>query len=220
MIDLSRIPAESALLDEQMKGTIQGVLAKLTKDVVMKAVVDLNEEKSAEMAAFLNVIQSLSSHISLELYGPDEADGFEMDTVHLPATGFFMDGSYQHVAFHGVPGGKEINSFVIGLYNLAGPGQELPKGVEKKITKLSRPVQVKICASLVCHHCPAVVIACQRIAMMNPCINAEMYDANLYPDLVEQYKIERVPMVILNDKDIFMGPRTIEDLVVLLKNAK
>ncbi|MGN0157896.1 MAG: thioredoxin family protein [Brotaphodocola sp.] len=220
MIDLSKIPAESSLLDDQIKSTIQGVLAKLTKDVVIKAVVDLEEEKSAEMAAFLRVISDLSPHIGLELYGPEETDGFGMDTQHLPATGFFRDGVYQHVAFHGVPGGKEINSFVIGLYNLAGPGQELPKGVDKKIAKLSRPVQVKICASLVCHHCPGVVIACQRIAMMNPCVNAEMYDANLYPDLVEKYKIERVPMVIVNDKDVFMGPRSIEDFVVLFKNTR
>ncbi len=220
MIDLSRIPAESALLEDQMKQTIQGVLAKLTKDVTIKAVVDLNEEKSAEMAAFLKAVAQLSSRITLELYGPDEADGFEMDTEHLPATGFYLNHVYQRVAFHGVPGGKEINSFVIGLYNLAGPGQELQKGTEKKIAKLSRPVQMKICVSLVCHHCPGVVIACQRIAMMSSFVNAEMYDANLYPDLVEKYRIERVPMVVINDKDVFMGPRSIEDLVQLCKDAR
>lgn len=139
---------------------------------------------------------------------------------HLPATGFYLDGVYQRVAFHGVPGGKEINSFVIGIYNLAGPGQEIAAGTLKKIGKLKKPVHAKICVSLACHHCPGVVIACQQIAMKSDCISAEMYDANLYPDLVERYKIERVPLVALNDRDVFMGPRTIEDLVQLFKDAK
>lgn len=35
------------------------------------------------------------------------------------------DGSETGVAFHGVPGGHEFTSFVLGLYNLAGPGQRL-----------------------------------------------------------------------------------------------
>lgn len=220
MIDLSKIPAESALLDEKTKETIQGVFARLTREVTLKAVVDLEEAKSREMASFLVLVAQLSSLINLELYAPGEAGDLEMDTEHLPVTGFFMDGRYWGAAFHGVPGGKEINSFVIGIYNLAGPGQELPKGAEKKIAKLARPVHVKICVSLACHHCPGVVIACQRIAMMNSCITAEMYDANLYPDLVERYRIERVPLVVINERDTFVGPRTIEDLIQLFRDAK
>lgn len=220
MIDGTSIPAGSALLDDATKATLQNVFGKLTKDVVLKAVVDLEEEKSAEMASFLKGIAALGSHITVEFYGPEERDGFEMDTEHLPATGFYMEGVYQRAAFHGVPGGKEINSFVIGIYNLAGPGQEIAAGTRKKIDKLKKPVQVKICVSLSCHHCPAVVSACQQIAMKNPCISAEMYDANLYPDLVERYKVERVPLIVLNDKDVYMGPRTIEDLVQLFRDVK
>ena len=63
-----------------------------------------------------------------------------------------MDGLYQRAAFHGVPGGKEINSFVIGIYNAAGPGQEISRAAIKKIGKLKRPADVKICVSLACHH--------------------------------------------------------------------
>ncbi len=220
MIDLNTIPAESALLDEKTRETITGVFAKLTKDVTIRAVVDLAEEKSAEMASFLRCVAGLSPRIGLELYAPEEGAALPMDTEHLPATGLFLGSEYQRAAFHGVPGGKEINSFVIAIYNLAGPGQEIQKGTVKKIEKLSRPVNVKICVSLACHHCPGVVIACQRIAMMNSNITAEMYDANLYPDLVEQYRIERVPMVVVNDGERFMGPRTIEDLVQLFRDAR
>ena len=61
-----------------------------------------------------------------------------------------------------------------------------------------------------------VVTACQQIAILNPVIEAEMIDAALYADLVEKYNIERVPMVIFNDKEIHMGNKTIEEIVTLL----
>lgn len=220
MIDLSRISEESPLLDENTKETLKGVFAKLDKDIVIKSVVDLQEEKSAEMASFLKGIASFSNRICLELYEVSEGAGLEMDTSRLPATGFYIGSSYSGAAFHGVPGGKEINSFVIGIYNLAGPGQELSKSTVKKIEKIKHPVSVKICVSLACHHCPGVVIACQRIAMLNPLVKAEMYDANLYPDLVKDYQIERVPLVILNDRDTYAGPRTIEDFTQLFRDAR
>lgn len=220
MIDIMQISADSPLLDEKTKETMRGVFAKLNRDVTIKAVVDEKDGKSMEMASFLRTLAELSSRIALELYAPSEGAGLGMDTVHLPASGLFLDGTYTGVSFHGVPGGKEINSFVIGIYNLAGPGQEISKAAVKKIGKLKRPARIKICVSLACHHCPGVVIACQRIAMMSPLVEAGMYDANLYPDLVEEFKIERVPLVIINDRDTFVGPRSIEDLTQLLLDAK
>lgn len=220
MINLNEISAESPLLDEKTKETLAGVFAKLNKDIELKCVVDMTEEKSAEMASFLKGVAGLSSRINLELYPSLEGVGFGMDVSHLPAVGLFLNGEYSGAAFHGVPGGKEINSFVIGIYNLAGPGQEISKAAVKKIGKIKRPVSIKICVSLACHHCPGVVIACQRIAMLNPLVKAEMYDANLYPDLVEQFTIERVPLVILNDRESYAGPRSIEDLTQLLLDIR
>ena len=44
-----------------------------------------------------------------------------------------------------------------------------------------------------------------------------MIDAALYEELVAKYKIERVPMMIVNDSEIHMGNKTMEDIVTLLK---
>lgn len=50
MIDCSKISADSPLLDAKTKETIQGVFAKLDRDVVIKAAVDLKEEKSLQLS--------------------------------------------------------------------------------------------------------------------------------------------------------------------------
>ena len=82
---------------------------------------------------------------------------------------------------------------------------------------LFRSTSLKVCVSLACHHCPGVVAACQQLAMLNPNIEAEMIDARLYEDLVKKYQIERVPFLIVNDQDTYMGNKTMEDIVNLLK---
>ena len=217
-IDLNTIPEESSLVDQGLKEQLAGIFGRMEKPVTIRAVVDLSGEKDREMASFLRVIVSLSPKLGLELYGPGEADQVpELNTAWLPVTGLYKDGTYGRAAFHGVPGGKEINSFVLAIYNLAGPGQEVPKGTRKKIERLDKKTNIKICVSLACHHCPLVVTACQQIAFLNPNIEAEMIDAALYDDLVAEYDIKRVPMMIMNDSRIVMGSKTMDEIVTLLK---
>ena len=97
------------------------------------------------MAAFLKAVSALSQKLDLELYGPEEASMVpELNTAWLPVTGLYKDNIYGRAAFHGVPGGKEINSFVLAIYNLAGPGQAVPGGLKKKIDKLAQKTNIKI----------------------------------------------------------------------------
>lgn len=215
---IEHVVPESKLIDEKLKAELSGIFAKLTEEIVLRAIVDMETEKGAELAGFLAVIAELSEKLTLQIYTPEEAAQIpELDTTYLPVTGLYKNERYAGIAFHGVPGGKEINSFVLAIYNLGGPGQDVGRGTVKKIQKLEEDVNIKICVSLACHHCPKVVAACQRMATLNDHIEAEMIDAALYPDLVEQYKIERVPMVIVNDEDVYIGPKTIEEMTEILR---
>lgn len=217
-IDLTTVPSESSLIDETLKTQLRTIFSKMQEPVTLKAVVDMGREKDAGMAAFLNTVVSLGEKLELELYSPEEASQVpELDITYLPVTGLYKGGTYGRAAFHGIPGGKEVNSFVLAIYNLAGPGQEVSRGLKKKIDKINKKTNIKICVSLACHHCPNVVAACQQVAILNPNVEAEMIDAALYEELVAKYKIERVPMMIVNDSEIHMGNKTMEDIVTLLK---
>ena len=55
------------------------------------------------------------------------------------------------------------------------------------------------------------------MAALNEKLEAEMIDAALYPELVEKYKIERVPVVIVNDEQVYVGPKTIEEMTDILR---
>lgn len=214
-----RISSTSVLVSEELKKQISSIFSKMSKKVELKAVLDFEDEKSLEMGAFLRAIASCSDLITVKFYEKNECEGIdkELHAEYLPVVGLYDD-SYTGVCFHGTPGGKEINSFIAAIYTLGGASSALDKRVAKHIDSISKELHLKIFVSLACHHCPHVVAACQKIALANDLVTAEMYDAKLYPDLVEKYKIERIPMTVINDSVIFMGQKTLEEIVNRLMN--
>lgn len=207
-------------ITEELKKQMAPLFEKLKKQVVLKAVIDKTEKTGAELEDFLQGIASTSENIRLEIIeaGTDEKLQKELSGVHLPVTGLYdTEGSYSGVCFHGVPGGKEINSLIAAICNYGEAGQKLERRVKKQIEKIDTPKDIKVFVSLACHHCPHVVAACQKIAIASQYVSAQMYDARLYPDLIQQYKIERVPMTVVNDETVIMGQKTIEEIVEYLQ---
>lgn len=213
------IPNESALISEELKVQITTLLSKMTHKVTLKAILDFENEKSLEMGAFLKTVANCSALLEVEFY--EKGENLELDKeLHaefLPAVGLYNE-VYKGACFHGTPGGKEINSFLSAIGTLGGMGTPLDKRLLKNIAYIKKDLNIKIFVSLACHHCPHVVAACQKIAFENEHVEAEMYDANLYPELVEKYKIERVPMMVVNDSTVIMGQKPIEDIVNRLMN--
>ncbi len=105
------------------------------------------------------------------------------------------------LAFHGVPSGHEFNSFVLGLYNAAGPGQALDASTTKRIAAIDQPVNIMLLVSLTCTMCPETVRASQRIAAANPLVKAEAYDIAHFPDIKDQYNAMSVPCIVITKAD-------------------
>lgn len=68
MVDNASMPSQSPLLDEALQGQLKQILAKIKEPVDIRAVVDMEDKNSQEMAAFLRAFCSLSGYLRLELY--------------------------------------------------------------------------------------------------------------------------------------------------------
>ena len=101
------------------------------------------------------------------------------------------------LAFHGVPSGHEFNSFVLGLYNAAGPGQQLDADSAERIRAIDADTDVMLLVSLTCTMCPDTVLAAQRIAAGNPHVKAEAYDVAHFPELKDRYGVMSVPCIVI-----------------------
>ena len=127
------------------------------------------------------------------------------------------DGTETGLAFHGVPGGHEFTSFVLGLYNAAGPGQSMDADAAADIAALGKDADIKVLVSLSCTMCPELVTAAQRIAAASPRVTAEVYDINHFEDLKNRYNVMSVPCLVINDTQVTFGKKNLRQVLDLLR---
>jgi len=109
-----------------------------------------------------------------------------------------------------------LNSFILGLYNVAGPGQKVAPESLEKIEKIDKPVNIKIGISLSCTKCPKTVQATQRIATLNKNIEMEMINIFTFQDFKNRYDIMSVPAIIVDDQHVYFGEKTVEDMLEII----
>ncbi len=210
-------PGKSPLIAPELESQLGQLLAKLEAPVTLVCLLG-EDGKSAEMAAFVNHIAGLSPQLSCKFLAPGEDPDTDeaLDASLLPATGVYTEAGFGRMVFHGVPGGKEITGFAGALLNAGGAAKPLDKPTLKDIAKIRKPVDIRVCVSLACHHCAQLVMSAQRVAWENPLVTAHMIDANLYPELVKRYQIQRVPLTVLNGDKTVPGGKTMAELTTLL----
>ena len=194
-----------------MKQQLEGVFSKMERKLLLKLFLD-NRPISAELEDYMSKLADLSGKLSVDVVERNDT------TNSAPCVRVFLeDGSDTGIAFHGVPGGHEFTSFVLGLYNAAGPGQKTNEQTDKEIKEIKNPVDMKILVSLSCTMCPDLVIACQRIATLNPNIRAETYDLQHFEDLKKKHNVMSVPCLVINDDKVSFGKKNINQVVDLIK---
>ena len=128
----------------------------------------------------------------------------------------YPDKTESGLAFHGVPGGHEFTSFILGIYNVAGPGQPLEEALISRIKAINKATAIRIMVSLTCSVCPDLVAAAQRIAALNPLISTDIYDINHFGDLKDKYQIMSVPCMVIDDKAPVFGKKDISQILELI----
>ena len=200
----------STLFTGDMLAQLHTVFSRMASPLVLRLYLD-ETPLSAELRQYMEELAAQSSKLSVEISGV-------ADTDHIPCVRVCRpDGSWTGLAFHGVPGGHEFTSFVLGLYNAAGPGQALDEDTRAAIQSIQKPIKLEILVSLSCTMCPDLVTAAQRIAAENPRITAQVYDLNHFPDLREKHQVMSVPCLVINDgEQVSFGKKNIRQLLELL----
>ena len=200
--------SDSALFDEAMLAQLNTVFARMAAPLTLKLHLDARPV-SAELRGYMEELAKLTDKLHTEI----AEGGDDLPFVEVCRT----DGSPTGLAFHGVPGGHEFTSFVLGLYNAAGPGQPLDEAVRAAIGTITKPIEMKVLVSLSCTMCPELVLAAQRIAAENPNVTAEVYDLNHFPAIKDRYNVMSVPCLVVNDgAKVSFGKKNTSQLLDLL----
>ena len=199
------------LFSTEMRQQLDAVFSKMEKSLLLKLHMD-SRPISAELESFITALAALSDQLTMEVHDRKAPESFAPCVEVCQA-----DGSPTGLAFHGVPGGHEFTSFVIGLYNAAGPGQALDADVRERIAAITKPTDIKILVTLSCTMCPDLVKAAQRIAAENPNVTAHVYDIRHFEDLKDRHSVMSVPCMVVNDKDVYFGKKNIQQVLELIK---
>ena len=198
---------ETNFISAEIREQLAAVFDKFETSVKLVGHYD-DSDLSRELRGFMDEFADLTDKIGYEVReDADGAPGLEI---------LKSDGTSSGITFHAVPGGHEFNSFILALYNVAGPGQELRDETRAKMEQISAPADVKVLMSLSCTMCPDVVAAVQRIAAERTDIRADIYDIRYFPELKEKYSVMSVPCMIVGE-DLFFGKKNIDEIIDILE---
>jgi len=204
------------------------VFGRMSRPVTLALELD-DTPLSTELRGFIDALVALSggklkSTVDDGEYEKDDTGRavFDVDSVlpaARPCVRMVVDGEPTGLAFHGVPSGHEFNSFVLGLYNAAGPGQPLGDDLIERAKSIASPLNIMILVSLTCTMCPETVLASQRLASLNPAVRAEAYDVSHFPELKDQYGAMSVPCIVINrggEQTVEFGKKSIPQMLDLI----
>ena len=222
-----RKPGE--LFSDTTKQQLNVVFNRMSRPVTLALELD-DTPLSTELRGFIDAMVALSdgklkSVVVDGEYEKDDAERAVFDVEHVlpaarPCVRMVVDGKPTGLAFHGVPSGHEFNSFVLGLYNAAGPGQPLGDDLIERAKSIASPLNIMILVSLTCTMCPETVLASQRIASLNPAVRAEAYDVAHFPELRDHYGAMSVPCIVITRADgtqrVEFGKKSIPQMLELV----
>ena len=197
----------------EMKAQLEGVFSKMERKLILKLYLD-NRPVSLELENYITNLADLTDKLTVMV-----ADKNDQSNLAPCVRVFSEDGIDSGIAFHGVPGGHEFTSFVLGLYNAAGPGQTIDEDTLKEVEEIQKRTDMKILVSLSCTMCPDLVIACQRIATKNKNIKAEVYDLQHFEELKKKYNVMSVPCLVINDEHVSFGKKNINQIIDIVKQV-
>jgi thioredoxin reductase (NADPH) len=207
---LAASPDRNALFTPEMRQQLDTVFSRMERSLRLALLLD-NRPVSAELEQYITSLVGLTDKLTMQVI-ERSASSQEAPCVQV----CLADGTPTGLAFHGVPGGHEFTSFVLGLYNAAGPGQALDAETHQAIAALNKPVHMQVLVSLACTMCPDLVIAAQHIAALHPDVTAEVYDLAHFDHLKKRYQVMSVPCLVINEDQVTFGKKNIQQLLAYL----
>lgn len=207
-------------LDSSLKGQLADIATRFENPIELVVIKDPSIEKSFEIEGMVREIASVSDKIKFTSLDKGENSELEqkIKAERFPTIALLNSkGEFSGIKFSALPSGHELNSFILAMYNTAGPGQKISEETKEAIKNVTAPVDIKIGISLSCTKCPETVQSAQRIAVENKNVNVEVIDVFTFTEFKEKYDIMSVPAIIINNKDIAFGQKNIDEVLNLIK---
>lgn len=128
----------------------------------------------------------------------------EFNVFAVPALALIGEKDY-NIRYYGYPQGIELNNFLDDIVYVSRGESNLREGTLQKLSQLNKNVQLKIFITPTCaYSLPAAKLGI-KLAIASDKIHVDIIDAQEFLDVSEKYRVEGIPMTVVNEKQEFYG---------------
>ena len=114
-------------------------------------------------------------------------------------------GSNARIRFQGLPSGYEFASLLEAVERVSARDAGLTDSTSSRLATLESEVEVMVFVTPTCPYCPGAASMASRLAMASERVRAVVVEANEFPDLSAQFKVQGVPRTVINRSGSFVG---------------
>ena len=151
-------------------------------------------ELMTEVAGLSNRVISLRTHYFDD--NPPEKEQFGIERI--PAI-VLRGRANRPVIFYGMPGGTEFAAFLESIVDISRGELLLSQPSVDALQDLPNDVSIKVFVTPTCQYCPGMMRLAYQLGLASERIRAETIEVNEFPEMVDKYKIQAVPLTVINE---------------------
>jgi glutaredoxin-like protein len=150
----------------------------------------------------------------------NEEEAKKYNVSRIPVILFTDENDKEIIRYLAHPTGSEFVPFLNSIQYFSGVRPYYADQIITHLKKIKK-ANMKIFITPTCPYCPMTVPVLTLFSIVSKGkIKSEIIDVNLNPDIGNQYKVQGVPMTVINEKDVIHGMFTPQDLLDKLVGSK
>ena len=122
------------------------------------------------------------------------------------------------IRYQAIPTGTELEPFLEALAFDDSNAKNIPELLQQSLDDIEIPAVLKIYVVPQCKFCPQMVRQLVPLPELNRNIKLMIIDGAQFPELMQQYKIQSVPTLFLDDHFRWTGSVNLEELIGMMKD--
>jgi glutaredoxin-like protein len=160
---------------------------------------EYNEQYFPYTEEIVKEVAELSPKIKVNIY-KDDAEKEKEYGVKAVSALFIENGkTNKNIVYYGIPSGHEFSSLIDDIVDVSKDETELPPDIKEKVKRISSNVEILVFVTPTCPYCPKAVRTAHQFALENPNIKGVMIEANEFPEWSNEYGVNAVPKVVINE---------------------
>ncbi|MCK4505903.1 MAG: thioredoxin family protein [Candidatus Aegiribacteria sp.] len=190
-----------ALLSSDDSKQVSKLFDMLETDVNVRVYTQkLNCPTCSDTDMILKELDTLSDKLKVSFLNPiTDREKAEKDGINRTPAILISDGTHSRVKFYGAPSGYEFSSLLTCIVDAGGSGEPLTEDTTNFLDGLETDLNMQVFVTPTCPHCPGAAVLASRMASYSDKVNSTVIEANEFPELSAEFKVQGVPRTVINE---------------------